>query len=154
MEEILNSVPYGKKCISIGRTISEGDFSMLVNLNWTIGSIHADDEHMKSTEFGRKILPGVCVLSTTIGLANFGGVRGLLFERDFRLVALVGFESVSFTGPVFAGDTITVESEILDARPSGSNPARCVARLKDVTRKQNGETVLEAIRVEIYEKTK
>lgn len=152
MEDLLKDVPYGKKCTSIGRTITEGDFSMLVNLNWTIGSIHTDAEHMKSTPFGDRILPGVCVLSTTIGLANTGGVRTLLYEKGLRLVALLGFESVNFLKPVFPGDTITVESEILDARP-GSHADRCVARLKDVTRKQTGETVLEATRVELYERT-
>lgn len=153
MKDLLKDVPYGKKCKSIGRTISEGDFSMLVNLNWTIGSIHVDSEHMKSTQFGDKILPGVCVLSTTIGLARGGSVRGLLYEKGLRLVALLGFENVRFLEPVHPGDTITVESEILDARPS-SHADRCVARLKDVTRKQTGETVLEGVRIELYERTK
>ncbi len=151
MKDILKDVAYGKKCKSIGRTISEGDFSMLVNLNWTIGSIHTDSEHMKSTQFGDRILPGVCVLSTTIGLANTGGVRRLLYEKGFRLVALLGFENVRFLGPLFPGDTITVESEIIDARPS-SHADRCVARLKDVTRKQTGEIVLECVRTELYER--
>lgn len=150
MENALREISYGEKCVSIGRTISEGDFSLLVNLNWTIGSIHADSEHMKSTSFGERILPGVCVLSTTIGLANTSNVRRFMHEKGFRLIALLGFEDVRFTGPVYPGDTITVESEILDARPS-SNPKRCVARLRDVTSKQTGEQVLEAVRTELYE---
>ena len=37
MEDVLAAVSYGEKRMSIGRTISEGDFSLLVNLNWTIG---------------------------------------------------------------------------------------------------------------------
>lgn len=150
MENALRGISYGEKCVSIGRTISEGDFSLLVNLNWTIGSMHADSEHMKSTSFGERILPGVCVLSTTIGLANTGNVRRFMYDKGFRLIALLGFEDVRFTGPVYPGDTITVESEILDARPS-SNPKRCVARLRDVTSKQTGEQVLEAVRTELYE---
>ena len=150
MENVLKEISYGEKRKSIGRTIGEGDFSMLVNLNWTIGSIHADGEHMKSTAFGERILPGVCVLSTTMGLANTSGVRSLMAERGLRLVALLGYESVRFTSPVYPGDTITVESEILDARPS-SDPKRCVARLKDVTFRQTGEVVLEAVRTELYE---
>jgi acyl dehydratase len=150
MENTLKEISYGEKHSSIGRTISEGDFSMLVNLNWTIGSIHADSEHMKSTSFGERILPGVCILSTTIGLANTSRVRSLMAEQGFQLVALLGFEDVRFTGPVYPGDTITVESEILDARPS-SDSKRCVARLRDVTTKQTGEVVLEAVRTELYE---
>ncbi len=152
MEDLLKAISYGKKRSSIGRTISEGDFSLLVNLNWTIGSIHADSEHMRSTAFGERILPGVCVLSTTMGLANTSRVRGLMADQGFQLVALLGYESVRFTAPVYPGDTITVESEILDARPS-SDPKRCVARLRDVTTRQTGETVLEAVRTELYELT-
>ena len=150
MEDVLEGISYGEKRSSMGRTISEGDFSMLVNLNWTIGSIHADTEHMKSTSFGERILPGVCILSTTIGLSNTSHVRGLMADQGFQLVALLGFEDVRFTGPVYPGDTITVESEILDARPS-SDPKRCVARLRDVTTRQTGDVVLEAVRTELYE---
>lgn len=150
MEKVLKEISYGEKRTSIGRTISEGDFSMLVNLNWTIGSLHADSEHMKSTAFGERILPGVCVLSTTMGLANTSNVRSLMAEKGLQLVALLGYESVRFISPVYPGDTITVQSEILDARPS-SDPKRCVARLKDVTTRQTGEVVLEAVRTELYE---
>jgi acyl dehydratase len=104
----------------------------------------------KTTSFGERILPGVCVLSTTIGLANTSNVRGLMSDHGLRLVALLGFEEVRFVGPVFPGDTITVESEILDARPT-SDPKRCVARLRDVTTRQTGDRVLEAVRSELYE---
>ena len=150
MENVLKEISYGEKRSSMGRTITEGDFSMLVNLNWTIGSIHADTEQMKSTSFGERILPGVCVLSTTMGLANTSQVRGLMADQGLHLVALVGYESVRFVSPVYPGDTITVESEILDARPS-SDPKRCVARLRDVTTRQTGDVVLEAVRTELYE---
>ena len=145
MEEVLKRVAYGEKRHSIGRTIGEGDFSALVNLNWTIGPIHTDSEHMRSTSFGERILPGVCVLSTTIGLANTSRVRELMAKHNLKLVALLGFENIRFVRPVCPGETITVESEYVDARPS-SDQIRCVARLKDVTKRQTGEVVLEAIR--------
>lgn len=152
VEELLKRIACGEKRHSIGRTIGEGDFSALVNLNWTIGPIHTDSEHMRSTSFGERILPGVCVLSTTIGLANTSRVRELTAAHGLKLVALLGFENVRFAGPVYPGDTITVESKYVDARPS-SDPKRCVARLKDVTKRQTGEVVLEAIRSELYQLT-
>lgn len=122
VKEILEAISYGEKRSSIGRTIGEGDFSQLVNLNWTIGPIHADSQHMQTTSFGERILPGVCVLSTTTGLANTSRIREFMADHGFKLVA----------------------------RPS-SAPKRCVARLKDVTRRQTGEVVLEAVRTELYE---
>ncbi len=151
IEEKLKGLPLGKKCRSrFSRTLSEGDFTMLVNLNWTIGNVHVDQEYMKSTPFGERILPAVCVLSTTIGLANFTGVRDPILERGMKLVAIVGFESVSFSNPIFPGDTFHVESQLLDYRPT-SKPNRILARIKDETYKQTGEKVLEDVRLEIYE---
>ena len=81
VKEILEAISYGEKRSSIGRTIGEGDFSQLVNLNWTIGPIHADSQHMQTTSFGERILPGVCVLSTTIGLANTSRIRELMADH-------------------------------------------------------------------------
>ena len=85
-----------------------------------------------------RILPGVCVLSTTIGLANTSRIRELI--RSASLVALLGFENVRLPA-VYPGDTIKVESEI-HARPSSAPKLRRSS--KDVTRRQTGEVVLEA----------
>ena len=64
--------------------------------------------------FGERILPEACVLSTTIGLANTSRIRGLMADHGFKLVA-EPIENVRFTSVVYPGDTIKVESEILDA---------------------------------------
>ena len=148
VKEILEAISYGEKRSSVGRTIGAGEFSQLVNLNWTIGPIHADSQHMQTTSVVNGPAGG-CVLSTTIGLANTSP-SGSSGNHGFKLVALLGFENVRFTSAVYPGDTIKVEGETLDARPS-SAPKRCVARLKDVTRRQAGEVVLEAVRTELYE---
>ena len=89
-------------------------------------------------------------MSTTIGLANTSRIPELMADHGFKLIALLCFENVQFTSAVYPGDTIKIESEILYARPS-SAPKRCVARLKDVTRRQTGVVVLEAVRTELYE---
>ena len=150
MDNIWESLPVGAKFLSQGRTISEGDFSLLINANWTFMPLHTNSEYMKSTQFGGRILPGVCVLSTSQGLTNTSDFRRPFSERGLRPTALLGFENVRFSGPVYPGDTITVEVEILDVRPT-SKPNRGVIRLKLVSRKQTGEKVMEGIRVDLYE---
>jgi len=139
--------------VSTGRTISEGDFSLLVNLTWATSPIHTDAEYMKSTQFGERILPGVCALSMAIGLANTSGFRPFLQSLGLRLVALLGIDNVRFPKPLFPNDTITTETEFAEARPT-SKPNRGLIRLKEVVRKQSGDIVVEFNRLEMYEMIK
>lgn len=116
-----------------GRTISEGDFTLLTNLTWTIDQIHSDREYMKHTQFGERILAGSCVLACAHGLANRSGVSQALDNDKLRRVVLLGFARVSFTAPVKPGDTITVRSEILEVHPTHNDPKRAVVTVKDTT---------------------
>ena len=143
VEELLRRIACGEKRHSIGRTIGEGDFSALVNLNWTIGPIHTDSEHMRSTSFGERILPGVCVLSTTIGLANTSRVRELTAAHGLKLVALLGFENVRFAGPVYPGDTLTAVSVTEAKRESESSEGRGVITWFNEGFNQHGNKVIE-----------
>jgi len=151
MDDILEGIPIGKKFRShFGRTISEGDFSLLVNLNWMNSTLHVDKEYMKSTQFGERLLPAPCILSITMGLVHMTDYSQPFDDCGLRLVAIVGFENVSFSAPVHPGDTLTLESEILGVRHT-SKPNRSLARIRDITYKQTGEKVMESIRVQIYE---
>ena len=78
MAGIDDLVPVGKKFISAGRTISEGNFTLLTNLTWTTDQIHSDREYMKGTQFGERILAGACLLACVVGLANRSGIAQLL----------------------------------------------------------------------------
>jgi len=152
MEDILEGIPIGKIYRSPLRlTISESDFNLLVNLNWNIGaSLHIDKDYVKSTQSGEQILPAAYILSTTMGLVNTTGIRQPFHDRGLRLVAIVGFEDIRFSAPIYPGDTINVENEILSVRHT-NKPNRILIRIRDVTYKQTGEKVMESIRVQIYE---
>ena len=146
MDSIEKLVPVGKKFISAGRTISEGDFTLLANLTWTTDRIHSDREFMKQTPFGERILAGACVLACAVGLANRSGIAQVIDNDKVRRIAALGLEKVSFTAPVKPGDTITVHSEILDIRPTSKDPNRAVVRIHETTFNQSGQEVMTYIR--------
>jgi len=60
---------------------------------------------------------------------------------SLEVVALLGLDDVKFTAPVFIGDTIWVESEVVEARPSKSRPCTGIVRLRNVVRNQRNEVV-------------
>ena len=151
MSDIFQRVPIGKTFVSPGRTISEGDFSLLVNLTWATSPIHTDAEYMKSTPFGERIFPGVCALSMAIGLANTSGFRPFLRSLGLGILSLLAIDNVRFPAPLFSGDTISVETEFVEARAT-SKPHRGLIRLKETVRKQTGDIVVEYSRLEMYER--
>ncbi|MFX8797605.1 hypothetical protein ABTM57_20000, partial [Acinetobacter baumannii] len=63
------------------------------------------------------------------------------------LVAQVGLDDISFPAPLFAGDTLIVESEVLAARISGSRPGQGVVTLRHTGRNQDGVVVAAASRI-------
>lgn len=152
MASITDGIPVGRKAVSrISRTLGEGDFSLLVNLTWSLNRNHTDREYMKKTQFGDIILPGGCVLQIAMSLADTSDLADIIQSGGHRIVALLGLENIRFTAPVLPGDTLTVESQILDARPT-RKPNRGVMRIQDIARKQTGEVVIEAIRNELFER--
>ena len=72
----------------------------------------------------------------------------LMVEGDFTVAGGligVGVDQIRWPKPVFPGDVLHVESEILEVRPSRSNPQRGIARVKSQTVNQNGDVVMEQV---------
>ena len=152
MATLLDGLPLGEKFRSAqGRTLSEGDFSLLTNLTWTTSALHSDKEYMKRTPFGERILAGPCVLALVLGLTRWSGLYQAFERCGLRTTALLGYEEVRFTAPVLPGDTLTSESEILDARQT-KNPSRAVVKVRDTGYKQTGEKVMEGTRLMLMER--
>lgn len=101
---------------------------------------------------GRVTLAGPCIVAVAVGLANTCKLRDTLRERHgIRPVALLAYENIVFKAPIFGGDTMTVEMEVLGARPT-SKPNRAVVRMKVLARKQTGDIVMEMDQQTLYEK--
>jgi acyl dehydratase len=96
------------KIASRTRTITEADLVSFAALTGDWHPQHADAEWAAESRFGERIAHGMLVLSYSIGLAGFD---------PERVVALRGFDSVTFKRPVAIGETIKVEAEVEDAQP-------------------------------------
>lgn len=97
------------------RTVTETDNVLFTTMTMNPAPLHLDSEYARSTEFGRPLVNSMLTLALIVGLSVYELTSG-------TIVAQLGLSDVSFPAPVFAGDTIRVESEVVEARASGSRP--------------------------------
>ena len=153
MDDLTANIPIGAKYKSIGRTIGEGDFSLITNLTWTTSELHANYERMKYTPYGERVLAGPCVAAVVVGLTGTSDLRRELSKAGIRLVAMLGMDNVRFPAPVKPNDTLWAETEIVGARAT-RNPERGVLTMIDRGLNQRGEVVSEATRSALFERVK
>ena len=151
MKEGLGDFQVGAKLRSQGRTISEGDYSTMVNISWETGALHTDREYMAKTEFKERILGGPCIIPFVAGLST-APLEKAWDSSGLRPVALVGINNVRFTAPLHPGDTIHIETEVVEFRPT-SKEGRYIGRLQDVMYKQDKRVVLQMERIMLLEST-
>ncbi|MEM2336486.1 MAG: MaoC/PaaZ C-terminal domain-containing protein [Candidatus Bathyarchaeia archaeon] len=135
-ESCLGSIKVGERVISPGRTITEADIVMFAGISGDWTELHTNAEYMKNSPFGQRIAHGMLTLSVASGLA-LRAMRGARLE----VLAFLGMDSVRFTAPVFIGDTIRVESEVIEARPSKSRPGAGILKFRHVVKNQRDEVV-------------
>ncbi|HET7377848.1 MAG TPA: MaoC family dehydratase [Anaerolineae bacterium] len=126
-----------------GRTVSEMDNVLFCSLTMNTQPMHLDAEFSKKSQFGQQIVNGIFTLGLVVGMSVPELTEG-------TMVANLGFEKVLQPQPVFHGDTITAESEILDKRESASKPDRGIVRIKQIGRKQDGTVVIELERTVMF----
>jgi acyl dehydratase len=128
-----------------GRTITEMDNVLFSALTMNTQPLHINEDFAARTEFGRRIVNGLFTLALVIGLSVGDLTEG-------TIVANLGYTSVSHPNPVFHGDTIYVESEVLELRESKSRPECGIVRLKHWGKKPDGTLVLEVERTVLFQK--
>jgi acyl dehydratase len=125
------------------RTVTEADNVLFSGLTMNTQPLHMDEEFAKQTAFGRRIVNGIFTFGLTVGITVSELTAG-------TIVANLGYERVNHPTPVFAGDTLRVESEVLEMRPSTSKPDRGLVRLRHVAYKQTGEVAVEVERTVMF----
>ncbi|MDQ3553081.1 MAG: MaoC family dehydratase [Chloroflexota bacterium] len=118
-----------------GRTISETDNTWFTLLTNNSHQIHVNADYASRTEFGRPLVVSTLTLAIVTGLS--------VPDVSQNAVANLGWENVKLTAPVFAGDTLYAESEVLDLRPSRSRPGQGIVRVRTRGFNQRDETVME-----------
>jgi len=127
----------GEKAVSPGRTITETDIVMFAALSGDWSELHTNAEYMKNSVFGQRIAHGLLTLSIATGLALRTGGRGTI-----DMLAFLGMDKVKFTNsPVFIGDTIRVELEVIEARTSQSRPDAGILKFRNTVKNQRDEEV-------------
>ena len=100
---------------------------------------HLDEAAARTSIFGRLVASGWHTMALTMRMLVDGELRSL-----WGLVGL-GADELRWPRPVFPGDVLSVEWEVLEVRPSSSRPDRGTARLRVTTRNQRDEVVLTVI---------
>jgi acyl dehydratase len=128
---------------SLGRTVTEMDNVLFSTLTMNPQPLHINEQFASTTIFGKRIVNGIFTMGLVIGLS----VAEL---TDGTIVANLGYEKVMHPQPVYHGDTIYAETEVLDKRESKSNRDRGIVRLKQIGRNQDGVIVVELERSVLF----
>jgi acyl dehydratase len=118
-----------------GRTISETDNTWFTLLTMNTHPMHFDAEYAKHSEFGR------CIVCSPLTVAIMVGMS--VTDVSQKAIANLGWKEIRLTHPVFAGDTLTAESEVLDKRESKSRPNAGLVSVRTRGFNQSGVLVCE-----------
>ena len=126
-----------------GRTITEMDNVLFSALTMNTQPLHLDEEYSKQTQFGQRIVHGLFTMALVVGISVADLTEG-------TIVANLGYDKVQHPQPVFHGDTVRAETEVLEKRESASKPDRGIVRLRQIGRKQDGTIVVELERTVMF----
>ena len=121
---------------SNGRTITEMDNVLFSALTMNPQPLHLNEDFASRTEFGQRIVNGLFTLALATGLTVADLTEG-------TIVANLGYETVRHPHPMFHGDTLYVETEVVEKRDSRSRPNAGIVRFRHTGRNQHGVVVLE-----------
>ncbi len=121
------------------RTITEADNVGFTTTTLNPAPIHLDAAYAATTSFGKPLVNSLLTLGIVVGISVHELTHG-------TTVANLGFETVTFPAPLFHGDTISVESEIIAVRTSASKPDRGIVTIEHRGFNQHGDTICVAVR--------
>jgi itaconyl-CoA hydratase len=116
-----------------GRTISETDNTWFTLLTMNTHPMHFDAEYAKASEFGK------CIVCSPLTVALMVGMS--VTDVSQKAIANLGWTDIKLTHPVFAGDTLYAESEVLAKRESKSRPDAGIVTVRTAGKNQKGEVV-------------
>lgn len=120
---------------SIGRTVTETDNLLFTALAMNTNELHFNEEAAKASEFGQVLVNSTFTLALVLGLS----VRDTTEKGGINL----GWKDIRLPKPVFVGDTIWSETEVLAARVSSSRPVYGIVEVRTRGVNQRGENVCE-----------
>ena len=120
----------------ITRSVTQMDNVLFSSLTLNTQPLHLNEDFAKRTAFGRRIMNGILTMGLVVGLT----VAEL---TDQTIVANLSYDKVLHPAPVFAGDTIYVETSVIERRESATKKDRGIVRLRHRGLNQDGTLVCE-----------
>jgi acyl dehydratase len=117
-----------------GRTITEHDNTWFALLTMNQHPLYIDEHYARQQPLGRRPVIDTLVFSLAVGMS--------VADTSGKTIANLGYESVAFERPLFPGDSLYAESEVLEKRESASKPDRGVVAIETRAYNQNRELVL------------
>ena len=119
----------------IGRTVLDADNVWFTGITHNSNQIHFNADFAAQTEFGRPLVNSLFTLALVHGLS--------VEDTSKHAIANLGWRTVTLPAPVFAGDTLYAETEVLSVRDSRSRPGQGIVEVRTRGVNQRGETVIE-----------
>ena len=113
-----------------GRTITESDNTWFTLLTMNQHPLHFDRHYAAKSEFGKPLVNSALTLSIVVGMS--------VSDTSQKAIANLGWDRIRLTAPVFVGDTIYAESEVLEKRESKSRPTQGIVIIKTTGLKDDG----------------
>ncbi len=117
-----------------GRTITESDNTWFTLLTMNQHPLHFDAEYAAKSEFGKPLVNSCLTLSIVAGMS--------VSDVSQKTVANLGWDKIRLTAPVFVGDTLYAESEVLAKRASKSRPNQGIVTIRTTGKKQDGSVFM------------
>ena len=123
----------------VRRTVTDMDNILFSSLTYNPASLHIDHAYAATTEFGKPLMNSLFTLGLVIGLSVLDTTFG-------TTVANLGMSETTFPKPVFAGDTIRVETKVLELRESKSRPNQGIVTFEHLGFNQHDEVICRTVR--------
>lgn len=119
---------------AIRRTVTETDNVLFTAMTHNPAQLHLDEEYMRGTEYGHRLVNSAFTLGLMVGISVGDTTLG-------TAVANLGWDEVRFPNPVFHGDTLHVETEVIELRESKSRPRQGIVTFLHRAYNQRNELV-------------
>lgn len=117
-----------------GRTVTETDNVWMTNVTMNLNPMHFNEAYAAETEFGERLVDGTFVIALAVGMS--------VIDVSMNATANLGYDAIRHHAPVFHGDTIFVESEVLEKRESSSRDHVGIVTTELRAYNQEGKKVL------------
>ncbi len=121
-----------------GRTITESDNINFPLMTMNQHPLHCDAAYAAKSEFGRPLVNSGLTLAIVVGMT--------VNDVSLRAIANLGWKNINLTGPVFPGDTLYAESEVLEKRVSKSRPTQGIVTVETRAFNQDRKPVMDFVR--------